>query len=131
MICFELCAGGLGEAETDPRRRGGPNFPNGGSNARAVIRGADGEEDRCAFLPTDHSGGPWSRRAGAKKWPHPFRTRLRCARSPFESADRRAHEFPAGVLHQAIHRHGDRKSTRLNSSHVSISYAVFCLKKKK
>src|SRR5699024_12077489 len=26
---------------------------------------------------------------------------------------------------------GDRKSTRLNSSHVSISYAVFCLKKKK
>src|SRR5207249_11452758 len=28
-------------------------------------------------------------------------------------------------------RAGDRKSTRLNSSHVSISYAVFCLKKKK
>src|SRR5690349_21992527 len=27
--------------------------------------------------------------------------------------------------------HGDRKSTRLNSSHVEISYAVFCLKKKK
>src|SRR5690348_17952418 len=26
---------------------------------------------------------------------------------------------------------GDRKSTRLNSSHPSISYAVFCLKKKK
>src|SRR5690348_18267498 len=28
-------------------------------------------------------------------------------------------------------RPGDRKSTRLNSSHPSISYAVFCLKKKK
>src|SRR6266511_5250413 len=27
--------------------------------------------------------------------------------------------------------HEDRKSTRLNSSHVKISYAVFCLKKKK
>src|SRR5699024_11348892 len=27
--------------------------------------------------------------------------------------------------------HSDRKSTRLNSSHVSISYAVFCLKKKR
>src|SRR5215217_8479861 len=27
--------------------------------------------------------------------------------------------------------HGDRKSTRLNSSHANISYAVFCLKKKK
>src|SRR5256885_11568798 len=36
----------------------------------------------------------------------------------------------------AAHRHGgadlgDRKSTRLNSSHLVISYAVFCLKKKK
>src|SRR5437868_9214722 len=33
------------------------------------------------------------------------------------------------VLRQTRMR--DRKSTRLNSSHVSISYAVFCLKKKK
>src|SRR5690606_41969865 len=33
---------------------------------------------------------------------------------------------------QPHRRHaGDRKSTRLNSSHVKISYAVFCLKKKK
>src|SRR5689334_24541914 len=44
---------------------------------------------------------------------------------------------PAGlVVHPARgHRSGtlvkDRKSTRLNSSHSSISYAVFCLKKKK
>src|SRR5207249_12210437 len=30
-----------------------------------------------------------------------------------------------------LRHHVDRKSTRLNSSHVSISYAVFCLKKKK
>src|SRR5205814_5405669 len=29
------------------------------------------------------------------------------------------------------HRGSDRKSTRLNSSHLGISYAVFCLKKKK
>src|SRR2546427_8668924 len=29
------------------------------------------------------------------------------------------------------HQHRDRKSTRLNSSHSQISYAVFCLKKKK
>src|SRR5690242_21310251 len=38
-----------------------------------------------------------------------------------------------GRLHQpgARLRLGDRKSTRLNSSHMSISYAVFCLKKKK
>src|SRR3712207_7743649 len=31
----------------------------------------------------------------------------------------------------SINRVGDRKSTRLNSSHANISYAVFCLKKKK
>src|SRR2546427_7093690 len=31
----------------------------------------------------------------------------------------------------AVHLAGDRKSTRLNSSHSQISYAVFCLKKKK
>src|SRR5690348_17761800 len=43
-----------------------------------------------------------------------------------------------GVTEPHAHRHaddhgvaGDRKSTRLNSSHPSISYAVFCLKKKK
>src|SRR5690349_8933397 len=30
-----------------------------------------------------------------------------------------------------VRRNRDRKSTRLNSSHVEISYAVFCLKKKK
>src|SRR5436305_9037035 len=29
-----------------------------------------------------------------------------------------------------FYQEGDRKSTRLNSSHVRISYAVFCLKKK-
>src|SRR3712207_8998286 len=34
------------------------------------------------------------------------------------------------VLEQ-LHLREDRKSTRLNSSHANISYAVFCLKKKK
>src|SRR5699024_11643508 len=35
------------------------------------------------------------------------------------------------TLVNELARNLDRKSTRLNSSHVSISYAVFCLKKKK
>src|SRR5699024_11736576 len=35
------------------------------------------------------------------------------------------------IMCNRIESMGDRKSTRLNSSHVSISYAVFCLKKKK
>src|SRR6266496_5498286 len=38
---------------------------------------------------------------------------------------------PAGLDRPGpVHRRRDRKSTRLNSSHVEISYAVFCLKKK-
>src|SRR5699024_11222175 len=46
-------------------------------------------------------------------------------------AFRRALDFheTAGFVHDHVHVR-DRKSTRLNSSHVSISYAVFCLKKK-
>src|SRR5207248_7733416 len=36
-----------------------------------------------------------------------------------------------GWLHEARPGRQDRKSTRLNSSHRTISYAVFCLKKKK
>src|SRR5699024_12728876 len=40
-------------------------------------------------------------------------------------------EVENNILWRKIHRILlDRKSTRLNSSHVSISYAVFCLKKK-
>src|SRR3712207_8428864 len=35
--------------------------------------------------------------------------------------------MPAGLMNRVIQ---DRKSTRLNSSHANISYAVFCLKKK-
>src|SRR3712207_7280366 len=37
---------------------------------------------------------------------------------------------PVQVPQQLIGRQRDRKSTRLNSSHANISYAVFCLKKK-
>src|SRR5438874_8090284 len=47
-------------------------------------------------------------------------------------------DAPGGANHGDSHaghhtrrRQEDRKSTRLNSSHVEISYAVFCLKKKK
>src|SRR5699024_11811813 len=38
--------------------------------------------------------------------------------------------FPGHII-VGLDAREDRKSTRLNSSHVSISYAVFCLKKKK
>src|SRR2546428_9755877 len=43
------------------------------------------------------------------------------------------HGIAAALRHHGVakRRQSDRKSTRLNSSHDQISYAVFCLKKKK
>src|SRR5690242_20904278 len=49
--------------------------------------------------------------------PHQYDVRIKGDLSPFSR-----YEFKTRL---------DRKSTRLNSSHMSISYAVFCLKKKK
>src|SRR5438477_9890664 len=61
-----------------------------------------------------------------------FRSTLRLVRchraaAPPHHATRHCQNLPE---HPAV-LEGDRKSTRLNSSHMSISYAVFCLKKKK
>src|SRR2546430_4174326 len=46
--------------------------------------------------------------------------------SPTTSSQSRAGPVPGSAVNRS-----DRKSTRLNSSHSQISYAVFCLKKKK
>src|SRR2546430_11790793 len=46
-------------------------------------------------------------------------------------ADAPLHVLVAREPRLVLGRNGDRKSTRLNSSHSQISYAVFCLKKKK
>src|SRR5690349_22741804 len=45
-------------------------------------------------------------------------------------AEARRNGISANTLNRALSGLQDRKSTRLNSSHVEISYAVFCLKKK-
>src|SRR5688572_32583642 len=76
----------------------------------------------------------------------PYTTLFRSRHQEGDDADHRAdHRDLAGAalgvrsdrVHPRHFRHaippvrGDRKSTRLNSSHSQISYAVFCLKKKK
>src|SRR5256885_5290226 len=50
---------------------------------------------------------------------------------PRAQAWQAAEDLRCGGQGSAGQRHPDRKSTRLNSSHLVISYAVFCLKKKK
>src|SRR5438034_3552188 len=60
-----------------------------------------------------------------------FRSRRGRHRRPWRGCPGRvAGAGPAGV-HPGDEPQSDRKSTRLNSSHTVISYAVFCLKKKK
>src|SRR5690606_41998281 len=75
--------------------------------------------------------------------PHSFPTRRSSdllhqpTHHPKPVTDRRLLEEPDPLLarpaleHRVHHRRQIGKSTRLNSSHVKISYAVFCLKKKK
>src|SRR5438874_10375472 len=62
-----------------------------------------------------------------RSWREPDLERhTRVLASPAFASTRPARRGPA-----TAGRCADRKSTRLNSSHVEISYAVFCLKKKK
>src|SRR5207249_7414367 len=77
-------------------------------------------------------------------WTFPAAWHLRCAPPPSNSRGisrkmnrpRKLHFVCVGLLLLSptvtlAAAQKDRKSTRLNSSHVSISYAVFCLKKKR
>src|SRR5438270_8688112 len=65
----------------------------------------------------------------------PYTTLFRSIDLAVANAADRRHRFDRGADHEARRggalAFGDRKSTRLNSSHSQISYAVFCLKKKK
>src|SRR2546422_7404520 len=63
----------------------------------------------------------------------PYTTLFRSHVQPHDVArylDPYAHETPRVSMVAVRNGIGDRKSTRLNSSHGYISYAVFCLKKK-
>src|SRR5262245_64694650 len=60
----------------------------------------------------------------------PYTTLFRARRRGVGRVLRAARHLRAGVRHARELGLRDRKSTRLNSSHLGISYAVFCLKKK-
>src|SRR5207302_10391064 len=93
-------------------------------------QGASGDEALCS------SGNPLHCLASARQGR--CRGSLRHHVFPARGAFRAAALDPAGGARRvwepddaAARKAPDRKSTRLNSSHVKISYAVFCLKKKK
>src|SRR5437868_8797104 len=61
----------------------------------------------------------------------PTEEELRRVTSQLEALLKSSAEIKTEAMPVLVPADEDRKSTRLNSSHVSISYAVFCLKKKK
>src|SRR5256885_7244317 len=78
-----------------------------------LFRSGDIEEDLGAFAGSEVAPAGFPRPPGG----------LDCG---VHVHDSRGRDFGQRLLGR-----GDRKSTRLNSSHLVISYAVFCLKKKK
>src|SRR3712207_6856293 len=95
-----------------------------------------------AFIPSRHSypavllaeqlvhqrlvhPGPLVLRTAPLKFPTPTADRDRTVSRRSEPSSR------AALMGEQPNPWEDRKSTRLNSSHANISYAVFCLKKKK
>src|SRR5439155_25040935 len=96
------------------------------------------------FFPFTHSIFLYLSRVPRISTLFPYTTLFRSRRDPRGIAHRhlvaaKRHELRAQSRVDRVERrplarrgdHRDRKSTRLNSSHVAISYAVFCLKKKK
>src|SRR2546426_7845828 len=61
----------------------------------------------------------------------PYTTLFRSDGGGVADGDRRVRHEAEKPQQRAAQAERDRKSTRLNSSHLVISYAVFCLKKKK
>src|SRR6266446_10063110 len=108
-------------ARARPQRSGGDR-QQALSRPQSVARRSAGLSRDDARIHT-HAGGAMSS-AGAA-----LRLGTRSAGRFLRRVFRRAAHDPAHVA--LPHHRRDRKSTRLNSSHLVISYAVFCLKKKK
>src|SRR5215208_7470774 len=107
---------GTPRAEAPRARPGRASVPGGGPACRSHDRAGE-------------ASAPSRKRAAARTRARARRARgRRCGRRDLR---RRPPRTPDGRLRTRRGAQADRKSTRLNSSHVAISYAVFCLKKKK
>src|SRR5690348_17586532 len=88
---------------------------------------------RLSVSPLALAKAPWSFNSCINTWPKS--NDVRCQESPSRMTELLT--TPPEQLVEQLRKIAvfsdlpDRKSTRLNSSHPSISYAVFCLKKKK
>src|SRR5262245_49152078 len=111
-----------------------------GQPAQPLVRGWVVVSTAVAALPK-HKQNPGTARERAKRArahaQHRAHKQGRTTKPPSATAQRYAQTWvlfttaPTVVQAVAEYAQRDRKSTRLNSSHLGISYAVFCLKKKK
>src|SRR5215208_3306041 len=109
----------------------------------AAVADADGEGDRAAGTiaadepdgtPSSTSADSGSNRSSRRVGPTVRRVRRYTSDGPSTSirpTPRQGNHSKRTIDGGKTPTRPDRKSTRLNSSHVAISYAVFCLKKKK
>src|SRR5207249_6698834 len=96
------------------------------SEARSSHVSPEGCFNRPPFaISRNHHHGDWQKVRTSDLHPGLVRVESRQALPPAGRGIRYT------VVQKCASEQLDRKSTRLNSSHVSISYAVFCLKKKK
>src|SRR5256885_2560745 len=118
-------------------RRRSPVFPR---HAHRLLGLLVGFAAACSHQKNATGEGRADGVAPASAVPHSVMTSEEIERAPGRSlAQLLSDRFPGvtvtemadGGLSVRIHGVRDRKSTRLNSSHLVISYAVFCLKKKK
>src|SRR5205807_8857869 len=79
---------------------------------------------------SDLAAGTFLARSGSADPTACHRARRQDSRCPVRTSGPVPASAGSRVLQRAPLRREDRKSTRLNSSHLVISYAVFCLKKK-
>src|SRR5688572_15005446 len=111
------------EFSTRTIHAGQPSEPGTGSLIAPIFQTSTYEQDE----PGCHRGFDYSRTN------NPTRARLEAVLADLEGVQHCA-VYASGLaaenaVLQAWLKPGDRKSTRLNSSHSQISYAVFCLKK--
>src|SRR5690606_39413829 len=93
------------------------------ASASEIVAGSLQDLDRAVILGTTTFGKGLVQIIK----PLPYNTSIKLTTSKYYTPSGRSIQS----IDYGMHDGSDRKSTRLNSSHVKISYAVFCLKKKK
>src|SRR5438477_4410159 len=124
----------MADEKAPPKKKGGKKRER--REVRTGVAHVQASFNNTIVTLTDKTGNvvSWSS-AGSAGFKGSRKSTPFAAQTAAEIAARKAMEYGLKQIEVFVRGPGagreDRKSTRLNSSHMSISYAVFCLKKKK